>query len=61
MNNLSSFVNLQSPDISDAGPKTDYFHYRLLPKSMLDSLSFKSNSNKKEKLNTFKSRSPLNR
>lgn len=61
MNDLSSFVNLQSPDVSNAGPKTDYFHYRLLPKSMLDSLSFKSNSNKKEKQYTFKSRSPLNR
>jgi hypothetical protein len=71
MIDMSSFlhiVNLQSPDTSllDAVPMTDKpLHYRLLPKSMLEELSFKSSPNKKEeqfyKSAYFKSRSPVHK
>ena len=69
MIDLSSFshiVNLQSPNASDAGPMTEQpMHYRLLPKSMLDELSFKSSPKKKDdqffKYALFKSRSPLHK
>ena len=64
MSSFSHIVNLQSPDTSLFNPalnteKPNY--YRLLPKSMIDELSFKSSPKKDEKLYRsayFKSRSP---
>jgi len=68
MSTFSNIVNLQSPDTSitpalfDPVPNTDKpTHYRLLPKSMLDDLSFRSSARNDDKLCRsayFKDRSP---
>ena len=68
ISSFSHIVNIQSPDASllDAVHMTEKpMHYRLLPKSMLDELSFKSSPNKKDeqfyKSAYFKSRSPVHK